>query len=136
MVMSAEKQTIKAKPFNGKQENFPKWQLKQKQHFIAANMGHVLEKTFSAKLPTSEKMELDESIPEHKQFSKYRQQNVKAGAVILAAQENEDVILEIQESNTMLLTWPSGTVPDMWKALEDLFQPEDGLSEMQMEEDL
>ena len=59
-------------------------------------------------------MELDESIPEHKQFAKYRRQNAKAGAVILAAQENEDVILALWESNTLLLTWPSRTVPDMW----------------------
>ena len=36
----------------------------------------------------------------------------------------------------MIVTWPSGTAPDMWKALEDIFQPDDGLSEMQMEEDL
>ena len=59
-------------------------------------------------------MELDESIPEHKQFTKYRRQNAKAGAVILAAQESEDVILALQESNTLLLTWPSGTEPDIW----------------------
>ena len=36
----------------------------------------------------------------------------------------------------MIVTWPSGTAPDMWKALEDIFQPDDGLSDMQMEEDL
>ena len=56
--------------------------------------------------------------------------------VLLAAQESEDVILAIQEANTMIVTWPSGTAPDMWKALEDIFQPDDGLSDMQMEEDL
>ena len=97
MVMSAEKQTIKAEPFSGKQEDFTKWQLKQKQHFIAANMGHILEKGFSVKLPTRKTMKLDKSIPENKQFAKYRRQNAKVGAVILAAQESEDVILAIQE---------------------------------------
>ena len=50
-----------------------------------ADMGHILEKSFSAKLPTSETMELDESIPEHKQFAKYWQQNMKARAITLAA---------------------------------------------------
>ena len=66
MAMNAKNQTIKAKPFSGKQEDFPKWQLKQKQHFIGANMGHVLEKPFSAKLPTRKTTELEENIPEHK----------------------------------------------------------------------
>ena len=43
MSMSAENQTIKAEPFSGKQEDFPKWQMKQKQNFIMVNMGHLLE---------------------------------------------------------------------------------------------
>ena len=81
-------------------------------------------------------MELDENDPDDKQFAKYRRQNAKAAAVVLAAQENEDVMLAIQEANTMIVTWPSGTAPDTWKALEEIFQPDDGLSEMQMEEDL
>ena len=136
MAMSAENPMIKAEPFSGKQKDFPKWQLKQKQHFIAANMGHILEKGFLAKFPTSKTMEFDESIPDHKQFAKYRRHHVKAGAVLLAAQESEDVILAIQESNTLLLTWPSDTALDMWQALEDIFQVDDGLSETQMEEDL
>ena len=56
-------------------------------------------------------MELDESIPEHKQWAKYRQQNAKAGAVLLAAQESEDVNLALQDDNELTLTWPSGTAP-------------------------
>ena len=136
VAMSTENQTIKAELFSGKQEDFPKRVVKQKENFIMANMGHVLNKSFSTKLPSSETMELDESIPEHKQWAKYRWQNAKAGAVILAAQESEDVILALQEPNKLLLTWPCGTAPDMWQALEDIFQLDDGLSEMQMEEDL
>ena len=72
MTMSAKNQTVKAEPFSGKQEDFPKWQLKQKQHFIAANMGHSSEKGFSVKFPTRKTIELDKSIPEHKQFARYR----------------------------------------------------------------
>ena len=101
-----------------------------------ANMGHVLDKSFSTKLPSSETMELDESISEHKQWAKYRRQNAKAGVVLLAAQENEDVILSLQGANKLTLTCPSGSVPDMWHTLIDIFQPDDGLSEMQMEEEL
>ena len=86
MAMSNENQMIKAEPFSGKQEDFTKWQMKEKQNFIMVNMGHVLEKSSLAKLPSSETVELDESIPEHKQWAKYRQQNAKAGAVILTAQ--------------------------------------------------
>ena len=69
-----------------------------------ADMGHVLEETFSAKLPNSETVELDESKPDHKQWAKYWRQNAKAGAVILAAQESEDVILALQEANKLILT--------------------------------
>jgi hypothetical protein len=58
------------------------------------------------------------------------------GAVILVAQESEDVILTLQEVNELILTWPSGTVPNMWKELVNIFQPDDGLSEMWMEDDL
>ena len=100
------------------------------------NMGHVLEKIFPAKLPTNETMELDESIPEHKQFAKYWRQNAKAGAGILPAQGSEDVMLALQESNKLLLTWPSETAPDTWQALEDIYQLGDGLSEMQIGEEL
>ena len=59
-----------------------------------------------------------------------------AGCKILAAQESEDVMLALQEANDLLLTQPSGIAPDMWQTLGDIFQPDDGLSEMQMEEDL
>ena len=99
-------------------------------------MAQVLEPEFVAKLLSSETMELDESDPDSKQFASYRRQNVKAAAVLIAAQESEDVILAIQEANTMIVTWPIGTAPDVWKTLEDIVQPDDGLSEMQMEENL
>ena len=77
-----------------------------------AAMGHVLEETFFAKLPSSKDMELDESIPERKQWVKYGRPNAQAGAVILLAQESEDVILALQEANELTFTWPSRTAPD------------------------
>ena len=49
-------------------------------------------------------MESDESVPQHKEWAKYWQQNAKAGAVILSAQESEDVILALQEANELILT--------------------------------
>ena len=136
MAMSSLNQTIKVKLFSGKQEDFPKWLIKQKQNFIIADMGHILEETFLAKLPRSKTAELDESKPDHKQWAKYRQPNTKAGAVILSAQENEDVILALQEANELKLTWPSGIVSTMWQTLIDIFQPDDGLSRMQIKEEL
>ena len=66
VAMSTENRTIKAEPFSKNQEDFLKWQMKQKQNFIMVNMGHVLEKSFSTKLRSSETMELDKSISEHK----------------------------------------------------------------------
>ena len=108
MTMSSQDRTIKAEPFSGKQEDFPKWLIKQKQNFIIADMGHVLDNTLLAKLPSSKTMELDDSIPKHKQCAKYWRQNTKAGAVILAAQESEDVTFALQEANELIITWPSG----------------------------
>ena len=67
MAMSSQNRTIKAELFSKNQEDFLKWLIKQKQNFIMADMGHVLDKTFLAKIPSSETMELDKSIPEHKQ---------------------------------------------------------------------
>ena len=54
-----------------------------------------LEPDFVTKLPSSKTMELDKSDPDGKQFAKYRQQNAKAAAVLIAAQKSEDVILGI-----------------------------------------
>ena len=88
MAISAKNQTIKAGPFSGKQEDFPKWRLNQKQHFISANMAHVLDPGFMRKLPSSKTMELDENDPDDKQFAKYWWQNAKAAAVLIAAQES------------------------------------------------
>ena len=70
-------------------------------------------------------MELSDSIPEYNQWAKYWRQNAKAGAVILAAQESEEVILALQEANELTLTWPSVTAPDMWQTLIDIFQPDE-----------
>ena len=53
----------------------------------------------------------------------------------MGAQESEDVILALQEANELKFTWPSGTAPNMWKELMNTFQPDDGLSEMLIEED-
>jgi predicted restriction endonuclease len=104
MAMNDENQTIKAEPFSEKQEDYPKWRLKQRQLYILAIMAHVLEPEFSTKLPSSETMELDETDPAGKEFAKYRRQNAKAAAVLIAAQESEDVILAFQEANTLLST--------------------------------
>ena len=136
MLMTSQNRTIKVEPFSGKREDFPKWLLKWKQNVIMADMGHVLGEKFLAKLPSSEVAELDESIPEYKEWAKYRRHSAKAGAVILSAQENEDVILALQEANDLTLTWPSGTVSSMWKELINIFQPDDGLSVMSMDEEL
>ena len=79
--ISAENRTIKAEPFSGKQEDYPKWRLKQKQLFISANMAHVLEQSFLGKLPSTETCELDETTAAGKDHAKYQRQNVKDAAV-------------------------------------------------------
>ena len=81
ILMINQNQTIEAKRSSKRREGFPKWLLKQKQNFIMADMGHVLEETLLAKLPSNEAVELDESTLKHKQWAKYRQQNAKAGAI-------------------------------------------------------
>ena len=73
MVVSIQNQTIKVKLFSEKQENFPKWLIKQKKTLHMADMRHILEETFLAKLPSSEVVEFDESFPERKQWAKYWQ---------------------------------------------------------------
>ena len=44
--------------------------------------------------------------------------------------------MALEKANELTLTWPSGTALDMWQTLIDIFQPDDGLCEMQMEEEL
>ena len=113
MDMSGQSQTTKIDPFNGKQEDYPKWALKQKQMFVTADLGHVLDNSFLGKLPRRKDMELNNSSVEHKQWVRYRRQNAKRGAAIVGAQESEDVILALQEANELELTWPSRTAPNM-----------------------
>ena len=60
----------------------------------------------------------------------------KSGSSYSISTGNEGVILALQEANELTLTWPSGTAPSIWQALIDIFQPDDGLSEMQMEKEL
>ena len=98
-----------------------------KKIFIMANLGHVLKESFVGKLPSSKTMELSENTPEHKAWAKYRRQNATVGAAIVEAEENEDVILGLQESNELTITWPSGVAPNMWKELKNMFQPDDFL---------
>ena len=45
-------------------------------------------------------------------------------------------MLALQEANEFILTWTSGTAPGMWQILIYMFQPNDGYSQMQMEEEL
>ena len=53
MLMASQNQTTRVEPFSGKREDFPRWLLNQKQNFIIADMGHVLDKKFLGKLPSS-----------------------------------------------------------------------------------
>ena len=119
--MNSQSQTIKVKPCNDKKEDFPKWTLKQEHSFIIADIGYVLDGTFLGKLPASKDMELDDSSDGHKMWAKYQRQNVKAMAAIMGAQESEDAILALQEDNELKLTWPSGTVLNMWKEPQNTF---------------
>ena len=57
-------------------------------------------------------------------------------AALVGAQESEDVILGLQDSDELTLTFLSRIAPNHWKELKNVFKPNDGLSEMSMEEDL
>ena len=70
MAMSSQSWTIKIEHFRGEQEDYPKskWALKQKQHFVIADLGHVLNNSFLGKLPRSKAMELNNSSVKHKEW--------------------------------------------------------------------
>ena len=48
-------------------------------------------------------MELNNSLVKHKEWSKYWQQNAKAGASIVGTPESEDGILSLQEATELEL---------------------------------
>ena len=52
----------------------------------------------------STSLHINDKTTAGKEFAKYRRQNAKAAAVLIAAQESEDVILAFQEANTLLST--------------------------------
>ena len=107
-MMMSRGNTIKIEPFSGKAKDFPKWELKQRNNFIMADMGHVINESFLLKLPASEDQELDPTDSSQKVLIKYRRQNAKAVAAIIAAQESEDVIMGLQDANDLVVTFPSG----------------------------
>ena len=80
--------TLKIEPFSGKVKDFPRLELKQISNFVMADMGHVLGENFAENLPSSETTELDPKNPDHKAWIEYRQQNARAVAAIVAAQES------------------------------------------------
>jgi hypothetical protein len=101
-----------------------------------AYMAHVLDEKFLDKLPNSENMYLDPKNTDHQDWMKHQQQNEKAMTEIVEGQESEDVLLELYDSNKLTVTSPGGIAPNYWKESKNMFQPNDGLSEMSMEEDL
>ena len=113
-LMMSRANTIKIKPFSGEPKDCPKWELKQRNNFIMADMGHVVRKSFLLKLPASKDQELDPSNPSQKNQIKYRRQNAKAVAAIVAAQESEDMIVGLKDTNDLVVTFPSGVVCKNW----------------------
>ena len=117
---------IKANSFSRKQKDYLKWALEQ--IFFMTDLGHVLEESFSGKLPRNESMYLNDSTTKHNEWAKYWQQNAKMGAAIMCAMERGDIILALQEANKLELTLPSRNAPNIWKGLKNTFQLDDGLS--------
>ena len=54
----------------------------------------------------------------------------------MGAQVSEDIHLGLKDSNELTPTFPSAIAPNYWKELKNMFQLDDGLSEMPMDEDL
>ena len=66
MVSMSSQRTIRIKTFGGKQKDYPKWELKQKNNFVMADLGHVLEEHFVGKLPSSKTIELSENTRQNR----------------------------------------------------------------------
>ena len=117
MMSMSNQRLIKIKPFSGNQKDSPKWKLKQRNNVVVADLEHVIGASFVGKLPSSKTMEFSDNTQEYTLWFKHRQQNAKVGAAIVAVQESEDVILGLQESNELAITWPSRVAPNVWKEL-------------------
>ena len=101
-----------------------------------ANLGHVLEESFAEKVLISETIDLDAMKPQHKESAKHRQQNATVVAAIVGVQEIEDVNVRLQDLNELTLTFLSRNAFNYWKGLKNMLHPDNGLSEIWMEEDL
>ena len=99
------------------------------------NLGHVLDESFVGKLQYSKTLELDPKNSGHKEWAKCWRQNTTVVAAIVGAQESEDVILGLQGSNTVTITFPSEIASTNWKELKNVFQSDDSFYEMSMEDD-
>ena len=95
VAMSAENRTIKAEPFSGKERGLSKMADEAETKLYNVQHGTRFGEVILDKVTQQQNNRVRESIPEHKQCAKYQRQNAKAGAVLLAAQESEDVILAL-----------------------------------------
>ena len=101
-----------------------------------SDLAHVLKDEFLSKWPESEEVELDPTLEGNMLPIKHRSQNAKVVSALISAQESEDWITRLQESNELTVTFPSAVACNMWDELKIMFRPDDGLSKILMEEDL
>ena len=70
-IMMLRSNQIKAEPFSGHHENFPKWELTSRNNTDMAEIAHVLKDYSLEKMPTSEDQELDPVNNSHTSLIKY-----------------------------------------------------------------
>ena len=90
-----------------------------------ANVGDVLSEEFPGKLPTSENIEFDLKNTDYQELIKYQQHNVNVVSAIRVTQDIEDVIMGLQDSTKLIVTFSRGIACNYWKEFTNKFQLDD-----------
>ena len=117
-------------PLNGKQNNFPGWEIKKLEKLVMSNLARVPSMNFLSKLSESESIELKPSFERNKELIKHRKHNVMVFSAITLTQKSKYVIITLQELKEPTTTFPSSVMCNTWKEIKHTFRSGDSLSVM------
>ena len=128
MSFKADK-SIEMPKFDGKKEHFQDWWVKFRSFAIAKGVYKAL--VDGNDLPTSDDVELEESVPAQKLQIAARTRNNMAMAYLLNSFKNDR--LTNMALSTMTDEWPGGLAYEVVAKLKRTYQPKDTMSEVEMQ---
>ena len=127
--------TSKPPAFEGKAgKTYTIWEMKFKAYAHEKGFLAALLDIFKTKLPMLESVTLDPTDPAEKAKIEAKEQNGKAiHAMIGSFKKSKDMNKIMAEQCQDAKNWPTGKAYKVWEALQKKYQPDNSMSEVDME---